>query len=106
MTPPDTMSDVSSLPLGRISVPQHVVYRSFPSETVVLNLQTGKYHGLNAIAGSMLDALVKAQCLRDAAAAVAVRYEQPQALVEKDMCELCQLLLDRGLVEIDACPAS
>jgi hypothetical protein len=28
-----------------------------PLGTVVLNLQTGRYHGLNATAGSMLEAL-------------------------------------------------
>ncbi|MGO9759963.1 MAG: PqqD family protein [Solirubrobacteraceae bacterium] len=82
-------------------MPQHVVYRSFPSETVVLNLHTGKYHGLNATAGRMLDALGKAPCVRDAAEAVAQGYEQPATAVEQDMCELCQLLLDRGLIEID-----
>ena len=27
---------------SRVTVPQHVVYRTFPSETVVLNLQTGR----------------------------------------------------------------
>jgi len=103
---PNTMSDTSSLPEARIRVPQHVVYRSFPSETVVLNLQTGKYHGLNATAGRMLEALEKAPCVRDAAAAVADGYEQSQPVVEKDMCELCRLLLDRGLIEIDGGPAS
>lgn len=103
---PDTMSDISSLPEASIRVPQHVVYRSFPSETVVLNLNTGKYHGLNATAGRMLDALQKAPCVRDAAAAVAEGYEQPQDVVEKDMCELCRLLLDRGLIEIDGDPGS
>jgi hypothetical protein len=102
----NTRSDATSLPEARLKVPQHVVYRSFPSETVVLNLQTGKYHGLNATAGSMLDALEKASSVRDAAIAVAEDYEQPQAVVEKDMCELCQLLLDRGLIEVDGGPAS
>jgi hypothetical protein len=87
------------LPTSRIRVPQHVVYRSFPSETVVLNLQTGKYHGLNATAGSMLEALERASCVGDAAAAVAEQYEQPQATVEQDLCELCNALLSRGLVE-------
>lgn len=28
-------------------VPRHVVYRDFVNETVVLNLETGTYHGLN-----------------------------------------------------------
>lgn len=102
----DAMSDTSSLPAARIRVPQHVVYRSFPSETVVLNLQTGKYHGLNATAGRMLDALERALCVRDAVAAVAEGYQQSKAVVEKDMCELCRLLLDRGLIEIDDPPAS
>ena len=84
----------------RIELPQHVVYRSFPSETVVLNLQTGKYHGLNPSAGRMLEAVERAASVGDAVAEVAAEFEQPQSVIERDMCELCRLLLDRGLVEI------
>lgn len=98
---PDTVSSTSSLLASKVKVPQHVVYRSFPSETVVLNLETGKYHGLNATAGQMLDALERAACVRDAAAALAESYEQAQSLVERDLCELCQSLLERGLIETD-----
>jgi predicted urease superfamily metal-dependent hydrolase len=90
-----------SLLASSIKVPQHVVYRGFPSETVVLNLNTGRYHGLNATAGNMLEALERAACVRDAAAAVAGEYGQQRATVERDMCELCNLLLERGLVELD-----
>jgi hypothetical protein len=98
---PDTIPNTSSLPTSRIKVPQHAVYRSFPAETVVLNLQTGRYHGRNATAGSMLEALERAPSLRDAAAAVAGEYEQEPAVVERDMCELCNVLLARGLIELD-----
>jgi hypothetical protein len=98
---PDTVPGTTSLQTAKIKVPQHVVYRSFPSETVVLNLETGKYHGLNATAGSMLDALERAASVRDAAAVVAADYGQPQAAVEEDMCELCSVLLARGLIELD-----
>jgi hypothetical protein len=98
---PDTMPNTTSLLTSRVKVPQHVVYRSFPSETVVLNLQTGRYHGINATAGRMLEALERASCVRDAAAAVAGEYEQSQTLVEHDMCELCNALLARGLIELD-----
>ncbi len=38
-------------------MPAHVVYREFPAEVVLLNLQTGRYHGLNPTAGRMLRAL-------------------------------------------------
>ena len=37
----------------------------------------------------------------DAAAALAESYKEPQEAVEHDLCELCQLLLSRGLIEVD-----
>jgi len=97
----DAIPEQPSLLETGVRVPQHVVYRSFPSETVVLNLQTGKYHGLNPTAGEMLAMLEKAECVRDAAAVAAQHYEQPQAKTEQDMCDLCGALLDRDLIEID-----
>jgi hypothetical protein len=105
MTPDTTISSTSSLLASKITVPQHVVYRSFPAETVVLNLETGRYHGLNATAGRMLEALEQAACVRDAAATLAIDYAQEQSVVERDLCELCQSLLERGLIETDGSPA-
>ncbi len=101
---PDTVADPAALLASKVKVPQHVVYRSFPSETVVLNLQTGKYHGLNATAGQMLAELERADCVQDAAVALAGSYEQDQDVVEQDLCALCQALLERGLIEADASP--
>ena len=40
-----------------VRVPDHVVYRDFAEQTVVLNLRTGRYHGLNETSSQMLDAL-------------------------------------------------
>ena len=84
-----------------MKVPQHVVHRSFPSETVVLNLQTGKYHGLNPTAGRMLEVLAKEGAVREAATLVAEEYEQPLDATERDICDLCEALAERGLIEID-----
>jgi hypothetical protein len=97
----DALSDAASLSASKIRVPQHVVYRRLPSETVMFNLRTGKYHGLNTTAGDMLDALERARSVSDAAMIVAGEYTQPHAVVERDMCELCDGLLARGLVELD-----
>src|ERR1700722_5891273 len=98
---PDTMSSTHPLLASKIKLPQHVVYRSFPSETVVLNLNTGKYHGLNATAGRMLEELERAASVRDAASMLAQSYGQSQDVVEHDLCELCKALLERGLIEAD-----
>jgi hypothetical protein len=94
-------TQTDSLLEAKVKVPQSVVFRSFPSETVVLNLQTGKYHGLNPTAGRMLEAMTKSPSLREAAAALVAEYEAPAATIEGDICELCQTLLDRGLIERD-----
>jgi Coenzyme PQQ synthesis protein D (PqqD) len=102
---PDTVPNTALLPTSNISVPRHVVYRSFPSETVVLNLETGKYHGLNATAGTMLEALESASCVSDAAGVLAGRYAQPEDVIERDIYELCNVLLERGLIEVDGGPA-
>ena len=59
---------------SRVRLPQHVVHRSFVAETVVLNLRTGKYHGLNPSAGRMLDALVAAPSVQDIVTTLAAEY--------------------------------
>jgi hypothetical protein len=102
---PETLTDTSALLASKLKVPQHVVYRSFPSETVVLNLQTGRYHGLNATAGRMLEEIERAACVRDAAVALADSYSCAQDTLEHDLCELCRALLERGLIEAHGSPA-
>jgi hypothetical protein len=97
----DAALEVSSLLAAQARLPQHVVYRSFPSETVVLNLQSGTYHGLNATAGRMLEALESAATVADAVSELASSYGQPQRVIELDVCELCKALLERGLIDVD-----
>lgn len=97
-----TDTDMTSPMSGRVSLPQHVVYRGFPSETVVLNLETGKYHGLNATAGKMLEVLERSATVQAAATALTESYDRPREVIERDLCELCNALLERGLIEIDS----
>ncbi|MGA2009368.1 MAG: PqqD family protein [Solirubrobacteraceae bacterium] len=85
---------------ARLRLPQHVVHRSFVAETVVLNLQTGLYHGLNPTAGRMLDALDAADDVAQAAAVIAAEYGEDPDTVLADLLALCRELLDRRLVEI------
>jgi len=50
-----------------VRVPEHVVYRDFAEQTVALNLETGRYHGLNPTAAAMVDALRDAPTIAAAA---------------------------------------
>lgn len=103
-----TMSQLSDQELlaTQVRLPQHVVHRSFVAETVVLNLRTGKYHGLNPTAGKMLEALAVAPTVGAIVPQLAREYGVEPAKVESDVIVLCQGLLQRGLIEIvDAAPA-
>jgi hypothetical protein len=90
----------SELLAARVRMPQHVVHRSFVAETVVLNLNTGQYHGLNPTAGKMLEALEGAPTAGTAVPELAREYGVEQEQIQRDLIALCLGLLERGLIEI------
>ncbi|MGZ8693055.1 MAG: PqqD family protein [Gaiellaceae bacterium] len=79
--------------------PDHVVYRAFVNETVLLNLDTGCYHGINPTGGRMLEEVVRSRTLREAAARLAELYERPATEIEADLSAFCADLEERGLLE-------
>jgi hypothetical protein len=83
----------------RARLPQHVVHRSFVAETVVLNLRTGKYHGLNPTAGKMLETLESSPTVGDAVPVLAGEYGLQQEQIQSDLLALTRGLLERGLIE-------
>jgi len=89
-----------SILAAHASVPDHVVYREFVNETVVLNLETGTYHGLNTSGGKMLETLRAAGTVREAAVNLAAHYSTPVSKIEEDLYAFCLHLLDLGLVEL------
>lgn len=100
-SPPERIAARSSTPSVRVSVPDHVVRRPFPTETVVLNLETGRYHGLNPVAGRMLEELETQGAIEAAALVVAEEFGQPVEQVTRDMAELCRDLSKRGLISME-----
>jgi hypothetical protein len=91
-----------SLVDARVRIPQAVVYRGFAKETVLLNLDTGIYHGLNPSGGRMLETLDRTGSVREAARILADEYDHPLDEIETDLCNFCISLVERGLLVIDA----
>jgi Coenzyme PQQ synthesis protein D (PqqD) len=81
-------------------LPQNVVYREFAHETVMLNLDTGKYHGINPTAARMLAALQQSATAREAAGKLAETFGQPTERIEQDIAAFCTGLLERGLIAV------
>jgi coenzyme PQQ synthesis protein D (PqqD) len=86
-------------PSLRVRVPEHVVYREFPEQSVVLNLEKGHYHGLNRSGSVAFALLASGETLATVAQALSTRYRLSSAHAQRDVSRLCASLLERGLLE-------
>jgi coenzyme PQQ synthesis protein D (PqqD) len=84
-----------------VRLADHVVARRFGSETVLLNLQTGHYHGLDALGSDFLTALTEGRDVETAAAVLAERFGVAAPQVRGDLAAFCQDLGKRGLIAVD-----
>jgi hypothetical protein len=84
---------------ARVRVPEHVVYRDFADETVILNLDSGMYHGLNGTAARMLEVLQSSASVGGAIDELTSEFGQPPDVIRRDVLTLCRALADRGLIE-------
>jgi Coenzyme PQQ synthesis protein D (PqqD) len=86
----------------RARVPEHVVYRAFKRETLMLNLRTGQYHGLNETGGRTLELLEHGGGQVSAAGELlAAEYGLPVDEAHRQMRSFCVALAERGLIELD-----
>ena len=94
-------TDRQELLRSAVEVPDHIVYRDFPSETIALNADTGEYFGLNATAARMLAALDEAGTVAGALALLAERFGRPAEEIESNVLEMCAVLQERGLIVLE-----
>lgn len=87
-----------------VHIPNHVVYRSFVQETVVLNLETGRYHGLNRTAGTMLSALEATGSIRGALESLSASFPDAGEQLEHDLVRFCDDARQRGIIEVTEIP--
>lgn len=83
----------------RLRVPEEVTYRAFGEQMVLLNVETGQYHGLNATARRMFEDVIARSGTAGVAAKLADECGRPIEEVSADLDSLCQALLERGLLE-------
>lgn len=95
-------SSSATVPPTRVTIPQHVVFRAFVEETVVLNLESGHYHGLNPTAGRMLELLVELGEVDAVAQRIADETGMSAERVAEDLRGFCSSLAERGLIEVES----
>jgi hypothetical protein len=94
----------AALRAATVRLPDAVVFRALAAETVLLDLRTGRYHGLDPRAAALIAALVRAGSPSSAAQLLAANGTDSLDAVEEELCELCLALADQGLLEVTLDP--
>lgn len=84
----------------RFCIPQGVMARVVGDETVILDLQSGVYFGLDPVGTDVWQLLAQGMSLADVCAALVGKYEVTQAQLESDVSRLADEMHSRGLVQV------
>ena len=83
-----------------VLVPEAVIAREVDGETVLLNLDTGMYFGLDAVGTDLWRALQANGSLHDALASLEEQYDGDNAVMRADLLQLVSQMLEKGLLEV------
>jgi hypothetical protein len=86
----------------KVSVPSHVLVRIFENESVILNLDTESYHGLDDVGTRMWTALTDSASIQEAFEALLSEYQVEPAQLRQDLNDFLEKLHQRGMVEFVA----
>jgi hypothetical protein len=97
------LSSSEEILASRAVLPEGVVYREFEAETLLLNLRTGTYHGVNATGARLLALLGESDGdVRLAIERLAAECGIAPDDVAADLAAFCAELAERGLLEVRA----
>jgi len=83
-----------------ISIPKNVLVRVFQNESVLLNLDSECYHGLDDVGTHMWQAVTQSKTLQEAYDLLQSEFEVDPATLKKDLADFIERLVQRGLVEV------
>lgn len=85
---------------NRVIVPKHVLIRHLDGESVLLNLETEKYFGLDATGTRMWQLVTAAPTVDAAYAQLLEEFEVEPELLRTHLTELLNRLLENGLLSL------
>jgi hypothetical protein len=85
---------------ARVSVPEGVLVRNLEGESVVLNLETEKYFGLDEVGTRMWTLLTEAGNIQSAYDRLVAEYDVEPAQLRADMEKLISELVEHGLLTV------
>ncbi len=84
---------------ARLKIPEQVVTRQVGDETVLLDLESGTYFGLDPVGSRFLELLQAESALGTVITRILEEFEVTEAQLEADLVRLADEMLASGLLE-------
>ena len=98
---PFTMQSPNISFSDRVRVPDDVLISNLQEESVILNLNSERYFGLDDVGTRMLSVLAESNTIEAAYERLRAEYDVDPQLLRNDLTSLIENLLQQGLVTID-----
>jgi Coenzyme PQQ synthesis protein D (PqqD) len=85
---------------ARLSAPPDVLVSELAGESVILNLKSECYFGLDEMGTRMWNALTTSESIQAAYDVLLAEYDVPEEELRNDLTELIEKLVDQGLLEV------
>jgi len=82
----------------RLSVPPEVMSRLVGDETVLLDLVSGTYFGVDGVAKRIWESVTEGHSLGETATVIATEFEVDEAQAQADLVAFASDLVERGLL--------
>ena len=85
----------------RVRVPDDVLISNLQEESVILNLNSERYFGLDNVGTRMLSALSTSNSIEAAYEQLLAEYDVDAQVLRQDMTSMIENLLQQGLLKIE-----
>ena len=92
--------DAEMKPDTRLSIPPQVMSRLVGDETVLLDLKSGIYFGIDGVGKRIWESVADGHTVGETVAAIVSEYAVDEDQAQADVIEFAGNLLERGLLEL------
>ena len=85
----------------RVRVPDGVLISNLQEESVILNLDSERYYGLDNVGTRMLSVLSTSTSIEAAYELLVEEYDVDREVLRQDLLSLVERLVDQGLINIE-----
>jgi hypothetical protein len=86
----------------RVKVPEEVLISGLQSESVLLNLNSERYFGLDEVGTRMMSVLTESNSIQAAYEKLLEEYDVEDEVLRKDLISIIEQMVEQGLAEVVA----